>query len=66
VKLIIILSMCAALSACDPYKNNLTGNTKVNEVTVYGDVPCAMAVGSSGALALSCDWSRHAAQAVPQ
>lgn len=46
------------LAACDPYANNGTGNTKVNEITVYGDVRCVL-VTQSNSNAISCDWDHR-------
>ncbi|MDR3100776.1 MAG: hypothetical protein LBV73_27400 [Paraburkholderia sp.] len=54
------------LAACDPYANNVTGNVKVNSLVADNGVPCVMAVGGEGGLALSCDWSAVHHEAVPK
>ncbi|SAK19083.1 hypothetical protein UA17_01732 [Burkholderia multivorans] len=63
----VILVLCVALSACDQYANNLTGNVKVNTIVADNGVPCVMAVGGGqGGLALSCDWSRPQTEKAPK
>lgn len=55
-KTYIAATVLVLLAGCDQYKN-MSGTTRVNEITVYGSVPCVMAVGENGALAISCDWN---------
>lgn len=63
----LILFACIALSACDQYANNLTGNVKVNAIVADNGVPCVMAVGGGqGGLALSCDWAHRDVEKAPQ
>ena len=62
-----ILILCAPLTACDPYANNMTGNVKVNSIVADNGVPCVMAVGGGqGGLALSCDWSHQQTEKAPK
>lgn len=52
---VAVLVGAALLSGCDPYANNSTGSTKINEITVYGDIRCVLAVQARGNT-ISCDW----------
>lgn len=59
----LTLTLAASLSACDPYANNGTGDTKVNEITVYGNIRCVLAVQSSSNT-ISCDWDHPGGHAL--
>jgi hypothetical protein len=55
-----LAALTVLLAGCDPYANNGTGNTKINEITVYGNVRCVLVVqGSSNTI--TCDWDHAGA-----
>lgn len=51
------------LAGCDQYANNATGTTRVNEITIYGNVRCVLIVATKSN-AITCDWDHPGATQV--
>jgi hypothetical protein len=61
-----VLIAALLLCGCDQYANNTTGNTRINEITAYGNIRCVLVV-SSASNTISCDWDHPGStQQVPR